>query len=174
MGDTHEVDVRPERPGDEPAIRRLNDEAFGQPDESRIIDAVRAAGDAVISLVAVEGATVVGHILFTPVSVDSQGSAPRVVGLAPMAVAPAVQRRGIGSKLVEAGLQECRRLGYHAVVVLGHPDFYPRFGFRPGRTFGLRSEFDVPDEVFMVAELMPGALAGMGGLVRYLPAFSAA
>ena len=174
MSDTHGIDVRPERSGDESAIRRLNDEAFGQPEESRIIDAVRAAGDSVISLVAVEGATIVGHILFTPVSIEPHRRAPLALGLGPMAVLPAWQRHGIGSRLVEAGLQECRRLGCHAVVVLGHPAFYPRFGFRPGRTFGLRSEFDVPDEVFMVAELKPGALAGVSGLVRYLPAFSAA
>ena len=164
--------VRPEQPGDEAGIRRVNDQAFGQRDESQIVDAVRAAGGFPISLVAVHGSTIVGHILFTPVSIESNGLRPRASGLGPMAVSPDVQRQGIGSRLVESGLQECRRLGYQVVVVIGHPQYYPRFGFRPGRTFGLRSEFDVPDEVFMVLELTPGALGDAGGVVRYLPEFA--
>ena len=88
-----------------------------------------------------------------------------------MAVLPAWQRKGVGSKLVESGLRECSDLGCQAVVVIGHPEFYPRFGFRPARRFGLRSEFEVPDEVFMATELIPGALAGRGGLVRYVREF---
>ncbi len=124
-----------------------------------------------ISLVAVEGTTIVGHILFTPVSLESPARAPRSLGLGPMAVSPELQRQGIGSRLVEAGLEACRSLGYEAVVVIGHPEFYPRFGFRPGNAFGLRSQFDVPDNVFMVTELTPGALARVGGLVRYVPQF---
>lgn len=171
MPETRAIQVRHEYPGDEDAIRRVNDHAFGQPDESRIVDAVRAAGRSVISLVAVEGSEIVGHILFTPVFVEPPGRAARAAGLGPMAVLPDLQRRGIGSRLVEAGLQECRRLDYQVVVVIGHPKFYPRFGFRPGSAFGLRSEFDVPDDVFMVAELMPGALAGMGGVVAYIREF---
>src|SRR5688500_3348129 len=118
------IDVRREQPGDEAAIRRVNDDAFGQPDESRIVDAVRAAGHAVISLVAVEGTRIVGHILFTPLSMETAASAPRASGLGPMAVSPELQRQGVGSTLVEAGLEECRRLGYEVVVVIGHPEFY--------------------------------------------------
>ncbi|MGH8638095.1 MAG: GNAT family N-acetyltransferase, partial [Burkholderiales bacterium] len=93
------------------------------------------------------------------------------LGLGPMAVIPYLQRQGIGTRLVRAGLDECSRLGYRAVVVVGHPEFYPRFGFVPARTFGLRSEFDVPDEVFMAVELIPGALASAAGTVRYVPEF---
>ena len=171
MSDTRGIEVRHEHPGDEAAIRRVNDRAFGQPDESRIVDAVRTSGDTAISLVAVEGTTVVGHILFTPVSITSHGPAPRALALGPMAVSPDLQRQGIGSRLVEAGLQECGRLGYQVVVVIGHPDFYPRFGFRPGSARGLRSAFDVPDDVFMVAELTPGVLTGVDGVVRYIPEF---
>src|SRR5688500_8980730 len=164
MRDTLGIEVRSEQPGDEAAVRHVNDLAFGQSDESRIVDAVRAAGAAVISLVAVRSTRIVGHILFTPVSLDPP--APEAaLGLGPMAVLPDLQRQGIGSRLVEAGLHECRRMGYPIVVVVGHPEFYPRFGFRPGSVWGLRSEFDVPDEVFMATELTPGAMAGGNAVV---------
>jgi putative acetyltransferase len=172
LGNALGIDVRHEQPGDEAAIRRVNDEAFGQPDESRIVDAVRAAGHSVISLVAVEGTRIIGHILFTPVSIETAVPAPRALGLGPMAVSPEWQRQGVGSRLVKAGLDECRRLGHEVVIVIGHPEFYPRFGFRPGHAFGLRSTFDVPDDVFMVAALTPGVPARLSGLVRYVPQFA--
>lgn len=149
----------------------MNEAAFGQPDEARIVDAVRQADRAAISLVAVERGKIVGHILFTPVVLESPGITPRMLGLGPMAVLPELQRRGIGSRLVEAGLHECAHAGCQAVIVIGHPEFYPRFGFRPARGYGLRCEYDVPDEVFMVAELVPGALSGRTGVVRYVPEF---
>lgn len=171
MGDGETIEVRRERPGDEPAIERVNDEAFGQPDESRIVAAVREAGRATISLVAVDGASIVGHILFTPVTLEPPKSGLNVLGLGPMAVLPRLQRRGIGSKLAAAGLQECARAGCHAVVVIGHPEFYPRFGFRPARKDGLECEYGVADEAFMVVELVRGALAGYRGLVRYCAEF---
>jgi putative acetyltransferase len=165
------IHVRPEQPGDQLAIANLNDAAFGQVDESRLIDAIRQAQHSTLSLVAVEGERIVGHILFTPITVDSPGRSISALGLGPMAVLPELQRHGIGSKLVEAGLRECRRNGCQAVVVVGHPEFYPRFGFRPGASYGLRCQFAVPDEVFMVAELTTGALIGRSGLVSYLPEF---
>jgi putative acetyltransferase len=165
------MEIRHEQAGDETAIDRVNDAAFGGTDESRIVNAVRAAGLATISLVAVQDSKVVAHILFTAVCLDAARSAARALGLGPMAVVPEMQRRGIGTRLVRAGLEECARAGYHAVVVVGHPEFYPRFGFRPAREFGLRCEFDVPDAAFMAAELTPGALAGAAGTVRYAPEF---
>ena len=165
------TEVRRERPEDVAAIAHVNDTAFDQPDESRIIQAVRDAGHSAISLVAAAEGLIVGHILFTPVDLESSGPPVTVFGLGPMAVLPAWQRKGIGSKLVESGLRECSDLGCQAVVVIGHPEFYPRFGFRPARGFGLRSEFEVPNEVFMATELIPGALAGRGGLVRYVREF---
>lgn len=165
------IDIRREQRGDEDAIAHLSDEAFGQRDESRVIDAVRRAGHAAISLVAVADARIVGHILFTPVAIDSPGPAIVALGLGPMAVLPDMQRRGIGSRLVDAGLRECARIGCQVVVVVGHPEFYPRFGFRPAGSYGLRSEYVVPDEVFMAIELTARALAGRSGLVRYLPEF---
>jgi putative acetyltransferase len=167
------MNIRSERPDDEAGIRYVNDAAFGQTDESRIVDAVRRAGNAAISLVAVDGARVVAHILFTPVAIEPSGSPVSMLGLGPMAVLPEMQRRGIGSKLVRAGLDECAGMGCQVVVVVGHPGFYPRFGFRPAGAYGLRCEYPVPDDVFMVAELSEGVLAGRGGLVRYLPEFVA-
>jgi putative acetyltransferase len=93
------------------------------------------------------------------------------MGLAPLAVSPQLQNQGIGSRLVRDGLQACVRDGCHAVVVVGHPAFYPRFGFRPGSSYGLRCEYPVADDVFMAVELVPGALAGVNGLVRYVSEF---
>lgn len=174
MGATDPVHVRRERPGDEAAIARVNDEAFGGPDESRLVGAVRQAGHAAISLVAEVGGRIVGHILFTAVTVGSLESGLATLGLGPMAVLPERQRQGIGSALVEAGLRECARLGCAAVVVIGHPEFYPRFGFRRASTYGLQSEYDVPDEAFMALELVAGALAGQRGLVRFPPEFGGA
>lgn len=167
------IEVRNERAGDGAAITAVNDSAFGQPDESRIIDAVRQAGHAAISLVAADGGMLVGHILFTPVTIDAAGPAFHALGLGPMAVLPEFQRKGIGTMLVEAGLAEATRLGCPAVVVIGHPEFYPRFGFRPARAYGLLSQFEVPGEAFMVRELVPAALAGCGGVVRYVAEFGA-
>ena len=168
---TRQVELRRERPGDERDIARVCDEAFGQPDESRIVDAIRQCGRVALSLVAVDDSGIVGHVLFTPVTIEGDGPPIAALGLGPMAVLPEHQRQGIGSTLVEAGLQECARMGCQVVVVIGHPEFYPRFGFRPGRQSGLRSEFSVPDEAFMVAELDAGALAGRRGLVRYIEQF---
>jgi putative acetyltransferase len=165
------MEIRHEQPGDEQAIGRVNDLAFGGSDESRIVDAARRAGHATISLIAVRDSTIVGHILFTPIDLDPARPSTRVLGLGPMAVVPGLQRQGIGTALVRAGLDECSRLGYHAIVVVGHPEFYPRFGFRPAREFGLRCQFDVPDDVFMALELTSGALANAAGTVRYIPQF---
>ncbi len=94
------------------------------------------------------------------------------MGLGPMAVIPERQRGGVGSRLVEEGLERCRLSGCEAVFVLGHPDYYPRFGFVTAARKNFRCAYDVPDEAFMLKELTPGALdASAGGLVRYLPEF---
>jgi putative acetyltransferase len=164
------ISVRFERPGDEVGIRETNDLAFGTPLEGRLVDALRGADD-YLSLVATIDTGVVGHILFTPVTIEPAVDR-RIAGLAPMAVRPGHQRSGIGSQLIRAGLEECRRDGYSAVVLLGHPEYYPRFGFAPANTFGLTCEFPSPPEAFMAIELEAGALAGIAGVVRYRPEFS--
>lgn len=132
---------------------------------------LREGGKVTLSLVAVEDDRVVGHILFSPVTIESEAEVRAAAGLAPLAVLPELQRSGIGSRLVRAGLEECRNAGHECVVVLGHPDYYPRFGFVPAICYGVRCEFDVPDEAFMVIELREGALRGRAGTARYQPEF---
>lgn len=165
------MNVRNEQAVDVPAIRRVNELAFGRADEAILVDAVRASGKATVSLVATDGSEVVGHILFSPVTIEAAGGALSIVGLAPMAVLPERQRGGIGSMLVRAGLERCGALGHSAAVVLGHPEYYPRFGFAPASRFGIRSEYAAPDEAFLAIELRPGALDAAAGRARYAEEF---
>ena len=166
--------LRHETSADADAVRAVNDAAFGRPGEGRVVDALRERGELEVSLIAEEDGVVVGHIAFSPAVLHSDGGPRQVGALGPMAVRPDRQRRGIGSRLVIAGLDVCRLRGRGVVVVLGHPEFYPRFGFAPSRPLGIACEYAVPDEVFMVAELASGVLAGHGGIVRYSPAFALA
>jgi putative acetyltransferase len=165
--------VRAETAEDESAVRRVNESAFGRANEAKLVDALRAGARPYISLVAVLDGQVVGHIFFSPVRIESEGADWTAMGLAPMAVLPEHQMKGIGGRLIREGLSECQRIGHNVVVVLGHPGYYPRFGFAPARLKGLGCEYDVPDEVFMVAELEPEALVGRQGLVKYRPEFGA-
>jgi len=163
------VAVRPERAGEEPAIRALHEAAFGRPQEAGLVDALRAAGAHVVSLVAEDEGAVVGHVLFSPVDVEVGDGG---VGLGPIAVRPDRQGDGLGALLVRRGLTECRARGHELVVVLGEPGFYRRFGFVPASAHALRCEYDAPDDAFMVLELVPGTLASRRGLVRYRPEFA--
>jgi len=163
--------IREEREGDRASVRAVNTAAFETDAEARLVDALRERADPYVSLVAEEDGAVVGHIMFSPVVIEGSTDL-RVMGLAPMAVGPGHQRRGIGSALVREGLDRCRVLGVEAVVVLGHPDYYPRFGFLTASRFGIRSEYDAPDEAFMLLELARGALDGVSGVARYHDAFS--
>ena len=165
------VTIRPEEPQDADQIRRVNQSAFGRPNEAALVDALRGSSDA-ISLIAIIGDRIVGHILFTPVHIAGIAPNAHAVGLAPMAVVPDCQRHGIGSQLVRAGLDACRSAGRGAVVVVGHPSYYPRFGFVPAATKGLEYEHAVPSEAFMVLELQAGALAQATGVVRFRPEFA--
>lgn len=164
--------VRAERTEDLEAIHRINERAFGQPNEANLVDALRANATPFISLVAIVNEQVTGHISFSPVTIQSENGNFTAIGLAPMSVLPEYQNQGIGSRLVREGLRECQRLGHDIVVVLGHPNYYPRFGFAPASLKGLRSEYDVPDEVFMVTELRDGALGGRRGVVKYHAEFA--
>jgi putative acetyltransferase len=165
------ISIRREIPEDIDYIRYVNEQAFGQKEEAEIVDKLRARGGATLSLVAVQENQVVGHILFSPVTIESEHAGFEAISLAPMAVLPAYQRRGIGSQLVRAGLEECQRLGYEIVVVLGHPDYYPRFGFVPAKSKGVACEFETPEEAWMILELREGALAGRSGTVKFQPEF---
>jgi putative acetyltransferase len=165
------VEICPERPEEFVQVRALNARAFGRDDEGRLVDAVRRREESLISLVAVEGDRVVGHIFFSPVAIASDERAHRAVGLGPMSVHPDLQRQGVGGKLIRCGLEACREAGYGVMVVLGHPAYYPRFGFVRADTHGIRWEKEVPGDAFMVRELTPGALEGCAGVARYLPEF---
>ena len=164
------MDVRPERDADRAAIRAVNEAAFESRAEADIVDALRAKGVELVSLVAARDGEVLGHIVFSPVALVGQDGL-KLMGLGPMAVLPLEQRKGIGSTLVREGLRRCQHFAVQAVVVVGHPQFYPRFGFTPARQRGIRCEYDVPDDVFMLAELEPGVLRGVSGLIRYDEAF---
>jgi putative acetyltransferase len=165
------VEIRPETPWDVDSIRRVNEMAFGKIEEAAIVDKLRQGGALTVSLVATRDNGVVGHIAFSPVTIESPGLSFEAIALGPMAVLPAYQRQGIGSALVRAGLEECRRLGQDIVVVLGHPDYYPRFGFVPARASGIDCEFEAPDDAWMVLELKEGGLVGRVGTVIYRPEF---
>ena len=164
-----ELVIRPESPSDEAAIREINEAAFGQPLEATLVDGLREVADPFISLVAEIDSRVAGHILFTPVTIGGGPEPAEVLGLAPMAVAPDHQRQGIGSQLVRHGLGVCQAIGYEAVVVIGHPSYYPRFGFRRASEYRIRFAEPVPDEAFMALELVSGALDGVRGTARYHP-----
>jgi len=166
------VIVRIECEGDQDGIRAVNVAAFGTSAEAALVDALREQARPVVSLVAEEASGIVGHIMFSPVSLAGHPDR-RIMGLAPMAIAPAHQRQGIGSALVRAGLERCRYFGFGAVIVLGHPSYYPRFGFQPAARFGISCEYSAPEDAFMLIELVPGHMRGAVGAVRFHPAFKA-
>jgi putative acetyltransferase len=166
--------IRLERPEDAAQVRRINELAFGQPAEADLVDRLRQAGADLLSLVA-EDERVVGHILFTPVVIESKGRRVTGMGLAPMAVFPDRQRQGIGSRLVTRGLDLLRDRRCPFVVVVGHSEYYPRFGFEPASRHGLASQWaGIPDAAFLAIILDPGAMAGVSGVARYRDEFNGA
>jgi putative acetyltransferase len=163
------VVIRPRMPADDAAIARVTDAAFGTMGEARLIEALREAGTAAIELVAVGDSDVVGHILFSALDVTVDGRAIKTLALAPMAVTPVQQRTGIGSALVRAGLDRARDGRWEATIVLGHPSYYPRFGFSAAPR---HLEAPYSGRSFMALVLRPGALDGQSGRVAYPAAFT--
>jgi putative acetyltransferase len=163
--------IRPETAADSAAIREVNESTFGQSAEADLVDALRRARKITLSLVAVEQREVVGYILFSPATIDTVHGAVPALALAPLAVTPTLQRRGIGSELMRQGIKQCRQLAHQRIVVVGHPEYYRRFNFTRANKYGLRCEFDVPVENFMALELVPGAFAKCAGLVAYASEF---
>jgi putative acetyltransferase len=165
------MNVRPEEERDWTAVHVLNAAAFPSRAEADLVDILRHGARPLVSLVAEADDAVVGHLMLSPVSLPGHPALP-IMGLGPMAVAPERQRGGIGSALVRAALAACAELGVAAVVVLGHPEYYPRFGFAPAARFGIACEYEAPVEAFMLLELHPGVLQGVTGTVRYHAAFA--
>ena len=164
------IDIRREGPTDRDAVARVNLAAFDGGSEAKVVDRLRSSCTDYLAFVAVHDDAVVGHILFTPATVD--GCAVIGMGLAPMAVMPSYQRRGIGSRLVRHGLEHLRQSGCPFVMVLGHPDYYPRFGFELASKYRLRSQWEgIPDEAFMVIVFDDAALPEAGGIARYRDEF---
>jgi putative acetyltransferase len=163
------MEIREERPEDLDGIRVVNRLAFGGELEGGLVDALRAGGYVVTSVVAVEDGVILGHALFSTLPIDSPHGRIAGAALAPVAVRPEWQREGIGSALIEQGIELCRERGCAAIVVLGHPEYYPRFGFSADLARRLTAPYSGP--AFMALELTPGALDS-GGTVHYAPPFA--
>lgn len=165
------LEIRAEQAEDRQAIHSVEEAAFGRSNEARLVDALRRAGKATVSWVALEDGEVTGHVLFSPVEIDPPQPHLKGLGLGPVAVRPDRQGQGTGAGLIRASLDLCRTLGFDFAVVLGNPRYYSRFGFRRAAAFGLGNEFGA-DEAFMALELRPGALAGTQGVVKYAAEFA--
>jgi putative acetyltransferase len=165
--------IRKETPADYLQIRNINDEAFGQTAESRLVDALRNDPSFIdnLSLVAEIEYRIIGHILFFPVLISSPDVSFETLSLAPMSVLPGMQRKGVGSKLVTEGLSRAKAMGYQSATVLGHPGYYPRFGFIPASRWKIKAPFEAPDEAFMALELKPHSLPLKGGVIHYPEAY---
>lgn len=168
------ITIQPEREEHYTAIHEISALAFGRENEAKLVESLRKSAEFIpeLSLVAIENGRVVGHILFSRVNIRAKTGSVPALGLAPMAVHPEFQNRGVGSELVDQGLAGCRTQGHRIVVVIGHPRYYPRFGFTSARARGLEVAFPVPDEAFMVLEIAPGAFKNITGMVIYPPEFS--
>ncbi|MGL5872373.1 MAG: GNAT family N-acetyltransferase [Xenococcaceae cyanobacterium] len=167
------MEIRVEKLEDIEAIYQVHVAAFGRTKEADLVDILRKVVEPVLSFVAVKSGQIVGHIFFSPVSIEIHSSSVcQILGLAPLAILPQFQRQGIGSVLIRYALKECSRLGFQGVVVLGNPEYYHRFGFVTAIEKGLVCEYSVPDEAFMVLELINGALSGCHGKVKYQAEFA--
>lgn len=163
--------IRIEGPEDIPQVHIVNELAFERPAEANVVDRLRQACTDALSLVAEEDSVIVGHILFTPAVIESAGRRVVGMGLAPLAVLPDHQRQGIGSALTRRGLELLREQGCPFVIVLGHPTYYPRFGFERASLHGIACQWDAPDEAFMALIWDAPALAGLSGVAAYRAEF---
>ncbi len=169
--------IREERREDKQAqvIRAVNEKAFGQPDEANIVDSLQKSCPGLLSLVALDGDEVVGHILFSPAKIEGDAKTIEGMGLAPMAVLPERQRLGVGTQLVKRGIEMLRSRDCPFIIVLGHPEYYPRFGFVRASLHGIRSQWDgVPNEAFMILILDQSAMKGVSRVARYRDEFDEA
>jgi putative acetyltransferase len=160
--------IRNATTSDHPAIHQVVRHAFGQDDEANLVEQLRAEGDALVELVAASDIAIQGHILYSPLAIVRGDGTLRAAALAPVSVLPAFQNKGLGGELIRKGNARCEALGCVGVVVLGHAEYYPRFGFSPQIAESLQAPFSGPH--FMALEFEPGALAG-GGKVQYAKAF---
>jgi putative acetyltransferase len=164
------VIIRIEKANDHSEVREVNLKAFPSDVEAILVEKLRNYEGA-ISMVAIVEGRVVGHILFSPLTIENDKESFPALILAPIAVLPEYQNQGIGSKLVEKGIIECRNQGHSLIILVGHPGYYPRFGFKPAEQNGIQHPFKVPEDVFMVYELVPDTLHGVNGVLKYSAAF---
>jgi len=168
------ITIRSEISDDYNKIYEINKKAFGGEVEARLVNNLRRTKGFIpqLSLIAIKNKIIVGHILFSIVHIQTDDKMVPILALAPMAVLPKYQNQGIGSLLVKEGLRKCKKMKFQAVVLVGHPEYYPRFGFTPANEKGLKLPFDAPSEAFMIYELVPGALKGLSGTIVYPPEFA--
>lgn len=164
------ITIRCEEEKDFSEVFALNHAAFGEDNEARLVDFLRISESYVpgLSLVATDHEKITGHILFTKIRINTpDGKSIESLSLAPMAVLPEFQHKGIGAALVKEGLQAAKAKGFTSVTVLGHANYYPKFGFEKAAKYSIFPPFDVPEDNFMIIELEPGALTGTSGTVEY-------
>lgn len=167
--------IRQEIPEDIRAIHALNEQAFGQPQEANIIDKLRNNYEGLLSLVAIEMEKIVGHILYSPATIEGKQGVVKGMGLAPMAVLPEMQRQGIGTQLVKNGIEYLRKMQCPFIIVLGHPEYYPRFGFELASRYGIKSQWKgVPNEAFMILWLDISMMNHVSGVAKYRDEFNEA
>jgi len=169
------IRIRKEKQKDHDEVRIVNEQAFGQPDEGRIVDKLRESCKETVSLIAVSNNEIIGHIFFSPVTIETPAGCIKGMGLAPMAVLPELQNQGVGSMLVNEGVRILKKMSCPFVIVLGHENYYPRFGFERASNYGLKCQWEgVPDDAFMVLILDESVMKGVSGIAKYRDEFDAA
>ncbi|MDD1763673.1 MAG: N-acetyltransferase [Methanobacteriaceae archaeon] len=168
--ETTHIRIRSEEKDDYSQIDEVLLQAFERKEEATLVHQLRKNGG-YIALVALEGDKVVGHVFFSPTPIQTENGLTDALSLAPVAVRPQNQRQGVGALLIEKGLKRCKKDGHRVIIILGHPEYYPRFGFVTASSKGIKPPFTVPDEAFMIIELQEGALKGAEGVVSYPPEF---